>query len=294
MCYKEKRVFEGVFCCLWFCLVQCCWIFDSRCRNFIYSQIRVIIRLNVLYYFMYFGVCWVMLVLMKLKFSIRFSVVMIIMNRLKVMFSQLELWIIGMLMLKKFSMNEVRQSRVMLLVVVIMFILKFLVVLIRLLWYVNSRVVRVLKVSSIVWNMMFGYFMLNRVDMVFRNRFLISVYIGVVIGDYFFLKMVINVSIRLLIVLLMVYRFVLLEIWLYLLIVWFQVNVVVSMVSSSRMLVLLVVLLRVMVWLGLVIIELLVRLRKVDLERVGLLLCMCVFCVNEGWDGYLVDGCEYS
>lgn len=41
---------------------------------------------------------------------------------------------IGILMLKKFSMNEVRYSSVMLLVVVMMLSLKFLVILIRLVW----------------------------------------------------------------------------------------------------------------------------------------------------------------
>lgn len=242
-----------------------------------YSYISVIIRLNVLYYFMYLGVCVVVLVLMKLKFSIRFSVVIIIMNRLKVMFQLLVLWMIGILMLKKFSMNEVRYSSVMLLVVVMMLSLKFLVILIRLVWQVISRVNRVLKVSSMVWNMMFGNFILNMVEIVLRKKFFISVYSGVVIGDYVFLNIVISVSIRLLIVLLMVQIIVFGVICLLVLMVWFQVNVVVSMVSNSRMLVLLIVLLMVIVWLGEFMIELLVRLRKVDLERVGLLLCIVNF-----------------
>lgn len=61
-----------------------------------------------------------------------------------------------------------------------------------------------LKVSSMVWNMMFGNFILNMVEIVLRKKFFISVYSGVVIGDYVFLNIVISVSIRLLIVLLMV------------------------------------------------------------------------------------------
>lgn len=149
--------------------------------------------------------CCVVVFLIKLKFRIKFSDVIIVIKVVKFRFNKLFLNKNGMFELKvKCIIICIINIIVMVIDVDIIIDLNFLVVWIIWKWYKLNIIKVVIKVVKSVCKGIFGYFNWKIIEILFKKVFLNKVYGMVRVCVVFGLKVVIRFKIRLLIVLIKV------------------------------------------------------------------------------------------